>query len=764
MQRRKQPSTAYLHLALRAAFATYLVVAGGAAEAQIHFSDVSVSAGITGGGPSFGASWGDLNGDGRPDIWVGNHPSPPSLYLNEGDGTFALIKLPFPVRDTHGAAWGDFDADGDQDLIQVAGGTGADELFVNEGGVLVDQAAQWGVSFKQARSRTPLWVDWNADGLLDLVLTRAVSAQEFPIVLRNAGASFVDASSVAGVLPAGPNRPQLADLTGDGRLDLVMLTSELSQSAVFDLSSTPFTNVLDSLRFPTLPSNTRFATDEVIADLSGDLMNDIFRPSTAANHELVLRSETEVDVRLKAFHREEGVTLESAGPLEVRAFPAGAFPPNVEIIHIGAAGLGTDSFDFTLDPSDPAVWGIADHTPGVDDGLFVGYEPASGSWTVLLSTGGNWDANFVITSNLPMTNVQPVGFNPVPLTSFPSYLVHTSTGYEDRSNQSGLRVPQSCFSAVGGDFDNDMDIDLYLACSWPVTNAPNMLFENLGNGMFVQVPEGGGAEGTRKGRSDTVIMADYDEDGFLDLFVTNGEGAPPFNEGGGHQLFRNTGNANHWLEIDLVGRFSNTDGIGARVELAAGGRTQVREQGGGMHYRAQNYKRLHFGLGSNTSADYVTIRWPSGIEQTLTSVPADQILSVLEVSATACGDGVDNDQDGFVDFPDDPQCVSWSTGSEADQDGDGIDDASDNCIEVANADQLDSDNDGYGNLCDTDINVPNDGTTNGLDVSALRGQFGMPGGEADFNGDGTVNGLDVGIMRQYFGLPPGPSCCGSPLP
>ena len=70
-------------------------------------------------------------------------------------------------------------------------------------------------------------------------------------------------------------------------------------------------------------------------------------------------------------------------------------------------------------------------------------------------------------------------------------------------------------------------------------------------------------------------MADYDRDGYLDLFVTNGRGAYPFNEGP-DQLFRNIGSGNNWLQIDLKGTISNRDGIGARLfATTPDGKTQL---------------------------------------------------------------------------------------------------------------------------------------------------------------------------------------------
>jgi hypothetical protein len=127
-----------------------------------------------------------------------------------------------------------------------------------------------------------------------------------------------------------------------------------------------------------------------------------------------------------------------------------------------------------------------------------------------------------------------------------------------------------------------------------------------------------------------VATADFDRDGFLDLFVTNGDGISPFAEEGPLQLFRNVGNANNWLEIDLEGVVSNRDGIGAKVVLDTGGKVQVRQQDGGMHSLSQDHARIHFGLGLHKRVDRLTIFWPSGAVQHLKDVKANQILVVRE--------------------------------------------------------------------------------------------------------------------------------------
>ena len=106
------------------------------------------------------------------------------------------------------------------------------------------------------------------------------------------------------------------------------------------------------------------------------------------------------------------------------------------------------------------------------------------------------------------------------------------------------------------------------------------------------------------------------------------EGLPADN--GGYHLYHNVGNGNHWIEIDLEGTKSNRDGIGAVVQVTAGGVTQTRLQDGGVHFRGQNFQRLHFGLAKYTKIDKITIYWPSGTMQELSQVASDQILHIQE--------------------------------------------------------------------------------------------------------------------------------------
>jgi hypothetical protein len=123
--------------------------------------------------------------------------------------------------------------------------------------------------------------------------------------------------------------------------------------------------------------------------------------------------------------------------------------------------------------------------------------------------------------------------------------------------------------------------------------------------------------------SRAAAFADFDNDGDVDILVSNNGQEP--------QLFRNDGgNQKHWLEVRAIGTRSNRDGIGARIKVTAGGVTQVDEAKGGMSYQAAHDPRLHFGLGDQTRAEKIEVRWPSGIVDKLAGVPANRLVTIRE--------------------------------------------------------------------------------------------------------------------------------------
>jgi enediyne biosynthesis protein E4 len=184
------------------------------------------------------------------------------------------------------------------------------------------------------------------------------------------------------------------------------------------------------------------------------------------------------------------------------------------------------------------------------------------------------------------------------------------------------------------DYDNDGLRDIFMANGHVLDNIeryhadtryaePKLMFRNLGRGILENVSDQLGSDFQLPRVSRGAAVADFDNDGDLDILISNNGQTP--------QLLRNDGgNANHWLEILLIGTRSNRDGVGARVKLTTGDLVQYDQKKGGMSYQSAQDRRLHFGLGNRTVIDSLEIIWPSGTVTKLAKIRADQILAIQE--------------------------------------------------------------------------------------------------------------------------------------
>ncbi len=257
-------------------------------------------------------------------------------------------------------------------------------------------------------------------------------------------------------------------------------------------------------------------------------------------------------------------------------------------------------------------------------------------------------------------------------------------------NEDGNSMAAMCLSV--GDFDNDGLLDLYVS---DFQDIAHHLWRNLGGGSFEDV--------SRKARIATITarflsfgggFTDFDNDGWVDLFIANGHvyqgvenstvkghykqinllfhnnrdgtfsdvtaqaqangtgfSTPHLGRGvafadlfnDGHEdvvvgnnddpptILRNrSGQSNHFVSFKLVGTRSNRDGLGARVRVKAGGISQLREIAAGGSYLSQSDLRAHFGLGASTRIDSVEVLWPNGGKQEFRNVKADQFYEIEE--------------------------------------------------------------------------------------------------------------------------------------
>lgn len=631
------------------------VLSGGTAVAQIAFTDVSAAAGVDYRGESYGASWGDLNGDGYLDLFASNHRVRPSLFLNKGNGTFfdigpqVLTWRNRQYADTHGASWADYDNDGDMDLVVSTGTGNLSQFLRNEDQRLVDRTVEFGLNIRNVGGRLPVWLDFNGDKLSDFVMTQYGGIAK--LFQQQPGGTFTEVTGTAKLVCNRFHYAHLIDVTNDGRLDLLCPAETKFPQKIYDTGTMPWTKLFDSTSPNGLFPIVSQVADSVVADFDNNGRPDVFILSGTQLRPTSVAQSSSTHLEAQVTGGTKGWKMVTTGNVRValdlnRSDEKGDL--DLTRIRIGASGRNPVGEPFTLDPNDPSVVGMP--APPTEQWqlpqVLIGFEPAANRWTVtvqtkLTPTSRNVfsEAYFQVDSTAAITNVVTTGTWPSDRPSRSTLLMNYSGGWANQTAAAGLDELMQCVSVTPGDFDNDGDVDLYLACRTGASNTPNLLFVNQGNGTFVKLANAGGAAGpvgiaveSGAGVADSVVSGDYDVDGFLDLFVTNGFNLRPLGFGGPNKLLRNKGNGNNWVQIDLVGRNSDRDAVGARVYATAAGKTQLRVQDGAYHRWSQDSRRAHFGLAAAGLVD-LRVEWPSGSVNTFNGVAANALYRVVENGA-----------------------------------------------------------------------------------------------------------------------------------
>lgn len=614
--------------------ALWLLVLPSLLFAQVNFVEIGAPAGLDRATESYGASWGDFDGDGFVDLFVSNHRGKNSLYRNNQDRTFSDIADTIAVfnnrsgADTHGGAWSDADNDGDLDLLISTGVRNNHQFLINTNGNLVERTGEWMIEYPEVGGRLPIWYDYNNDSLMDVIL---IQYGGIAALYTNRGDHFTSDRSTVRLLCLRAHYGHLLSIDDDETLDLICAGEPNYPQKIYDMAPVPWRNIT-----PDLPPVANVA-DSIAGDFNNDLRSDLFllsglqtRVSSATRHG------TQVEAQLTGGNK--GFNFESDGDLSVDlAWNRLDRNDALSFVYIGANGTNPTTLPFTLDSGDPANAGFP-IPPGADrlPYILIGFDDSTQRWRFVVRTEGTWsDAHFLIDAPAGVTDLQATGLWGTDRPSPSTLLRKTAGGWANVSTTSGVNVPVLCASVTSGDYDNDGDLDLYLACGNGSSNLPNAFFWNDGSGQFTYDASGAGARGVTggyladaAGSAETAITADIDNDGFLDIFVTNGINLNPKFAGGPGQLFRNQRNGNSWVMLDLIG-VQAKDAIGARVIATAAGNQQLRRKDGGYHRWAQEHGRVHFGLGAARSVD-LTIEWPTGGIDTYRNVAVNEIYQAEE--------------------------------------------------------------------------------------------------------------------------------------
>jgi enediyne biosynthesis protein E4 len=203
-----------------------------------------------------------------------------------------------------------------------------------------------------------------------------------------------------------------------------------------------------------------------------------------------------------------------------------------------------------------------------------------------------------------------------------------SQGFEDVGAANGISQANAQYVSWGTgvyDFDNDGQPDILIFHGGLIHLIPqeHTLFRGLGNGRFEDISEQAGSVLSVRTVARGACFADYDNDGKVDAYLVNLGAA-------GTLLHNVSANADHWIAVKLVGSKSNRDGLGARLEVAAGSKRWKAERVAGSGYLSQDDARVHFGLGTVNAVDKITIHWPDGREQIVEKPAVDRVITVEE--------------------------------------------------------------------------------------------------------------------------------------
>ena len=581
-----------------------------------------------------GVAVGDLNGDGLDDIYFSGNMVPNQLYLNRSTPGKAGMKFT-DVTTTAGVAgregpWrtgvsmADVNGDGRLDLFVCYSGSlppqkRIPQLFINDGpdaqGVphFSDQTTQWGLA-NPGQTTQGAFFDYDRDGDLDLFLlnhnprllpildpqaTAALMKQSNPEIgvrlLRNGGNHFDDVTEQAGFSSSELTYGLgigVSDVNADGWPDLYISNDYgVPDYLYLNNHNGTFTDQLKT----SMGHTSQFSMGNAVADVNNDTRPDI----------LTLDMLPEDNRRQKLL-----MTPDNYDKFDLAVASGFHYQHMRNMLQLNeGVGHGAEGKGQRQSGSSPKPATLRPSPLFSEVGQLAGISNTDWSWSPLFADYDNdgWK-DLYITNGIvrDFTNMDFLKYMTDFMQSHPSN-VRREDVFELVHKTPSANVANYMFRNRGADPS-------------PGSTPNDVTFANVGAAWGL----------TQASNSTGAAYADLDNDGDLDLIVNN-TNQPAF-------IFQNETNKerkHHYLSVRLVGNGANTQGVGAKVTLYRAGRQQYVEQMPTRGYQSSVSPRLHFGLGTDPLIDSLRIVWPTGKQQLLTPVKADQILTIQEKDARA---------------------------------------------------------------------------------------------------------------------------------
>ena len=496
-----------------------------------------------------------------------------------------------------GVAAGDFDGDGWVDLYAVGGSNRASLLLKNQGdGTFTDVAESLNVNFIE-RNSGPAFGDFNGDGWLDLFVGAvggtdpAVRQSENRLLLSQDGLGFSDVAQFRGVLVNNNTfSATWGDYDNDDDVDLLMahwIREEGSMVQVKDNlwrnNNNVFEDVSEEANISLInanPMDSSFAP--TFSDVDNDGDQDILVTGDALASKILMNNgdgtftdRTAIDIPATTDVNNDGVINEDDGTERFLQLT-------------DRSGMGSAVGDYDNDGDFDWFVSAIDAEEGDDD---------IGNGNRLYENDG--------------TGV-----------------------FSDATDSAGVRYGFWGWGACFADFDSDGFLDIFhVNGMYPIEgddtfdwdrfdDDPSRLFMNNGDKSFTERSVELGIDDRGQGRGVTCL--DYDRDGDIDIMIANNGEAPKF--------YCNRGNSNNYINIRLKQPGKNVFALGAKIQVVTADTTQIREIRAGNNYLSQNPAEAHFGLGSATTIDQITVTWPDGERDVITDAEINKHYTITRTA------------------------------------------------------------------------------------------------------------------------------------